>query len=181
MRCPWLHGTFCWFCYALSILAPFGRSGFHNASYAAQFGVVSYDWSYAKQLWAQDKPMTCEESLTEQAESVLAEMGPYVKGEQPRLWVYRNTIKALNWFSSVREKLDDPKYSGWFVKFANYSGPQNNGSYNVPACTWEKCSGLYHDQSQTPEYGGGRESESLLQLLRVCVPIRACHPGCHTM
>ena len=40
--------------------------------------------------------MTCEESLTEQAESVLAEMGPYmyVNGEQPRLWVYRNTIKA---------------------------------------------------------------------------------------
>ena len=23
---------------------------------------------------------------------------------------YRNTIKALNWYSSVREKLDDPKY-----------------------------------------------------------------------
>jgi hypothetical protein len=55
----------------------------------------------------------------------------------------------------VREKLDDPAFSGWFVTFANYSGPQSNGSYNVPACTWEKCSGLYHDQSQTPEFGGG--------------------------
>jgi hypothetical protein len=33
-------------------------------------------------------------------------------------WIrYRNTIKALNWFSSVRRKLDDPLYSSWFVKF----------------------------------------------------------------
>jgi hypothetical protein len=50
------------------------HSGFHNASYAAQFGVVSYDWSNAKQSWAQDHPMTCEEALTKQAEMVLAEM-----------------------------------------------------------------------------------------------------------
>ena len=65
------------------------HSGFHNASYAAQFGVVSYDWSNAKQLWAQDHPMTCEESLTKQAETVLAEMGPALPGKQPRIWVYR--------------------------------------------------------------------------------------------
>ena len=26
-----------------------------------------------------------------------------------------NTIKALNWYGSVREKLDDPQYEGWFV------------------------------------------------------------------
>ena len=34
-----------------------------------------------------------------------------VPGFAPRVWAYRNTIKALNWYSSVREKLDDPKYS----------------------------------------------------------------------
>ena len=56
-----------------------------------------------------------------------------------------NTIKALNWFISVREKLDDPAFSGWFVRFKNYERPQSNGSYNVPACTFEKCSGLYHE------------------------------------
>ena len=27
------------------------------------------------------------------------------------MWAYRNTIKALNWYTSVREKLDDPKYA----------------------------------------------------------------------
>lgn len=128
------------------------HSGFHNATYAAQFGVVSYDWSNAKEVWAQAHPMTCEEMLTEQAELVLA-LDAGIPGEQPRVWVYRNTIKALNWFKSVRVKLDDPAYGGWFVRFANYTG--GNGSYHVPACTFEKCSGFYHDQKQTPEMGGG--------------------------
>lgn len=62
-------------------------------------------------VWAQSHPMDCEELLTTQAEMVLA-LDPGIPGEQPRVWVYRNTIKALNWFASVREKLDDPAYSG---------------------------------------------------------------------
>lgn len=69
------------------------HSGYHNASYAATFGVVSYDWSNAKDVWAQAHPMNCEESLTKQAEMVLAE-DPGIVGEQPRVWVYRNTIKV---------------------------------------------------------------------------------------
>ena len=85
--------------------------------------------------------MNCEEMMTKQAEMVLA-VDAGIEGEQPKVWIYRNTIKALNWFTSVREKLDDPAFAGWFVPFANYSGPQSNGSYNVPACTFEKCSGF---------------------------------------
>jgi hypothetical protein len=67
---------------------------------------------------------------------------------------YRNTIKALPFFTSVREKLSDPAYSGWFIKFKDYNGPSSNHSYHVPACTYEKCSGLYHDQEETPEWPG---------------------------
>ena len=77
----------------------------------------------------------------------------------PRVWVYRNTIKALNWFSSVREKLDDPRYASWFVKFDGFSDAPypgggasrpKNGSYHVPVCDWydngtkPRCSGFYH-------------------------------------
>ena len=29
-----------------------------------------------------------------------------VPGEQPRVWLYRNKIMALNWYGMVREKLD---------------------------------------------------------------------------
>ena len=61
--------------------------------------------------------------------------------------------------SSVREKLDDPKYASWFIKFKDYKGPSSNNSYHVPACDWygnatspPKCSGFYHDQEQTPEH-----------------------------
>ena len=60
------------------------------------------------------------------------------------------TAKALPWFSSVREKLNDPAYSGWFLRF-NGTTPRH---YNVPDCAAEnasKCSIYYHDQEQTPE------------------------------
>jgi hypothetical protein len=50
----------------------------------------------------------------------------------------------------VREKLEDPAYSGWFLPFAP------GGNYSVPACdtthTPPLCSALYHDQEQTPSY-----------------------------
>ena len=75
--------------------------------------------------------MTDEELLTKQAEMVLAAY-PGVPGEVPKVWVYRNSIRALNFYSSVREKLDDPEYSGYFVRFKDYK-TASNGSYSVPA------------------------------------------------
>ncbi len=97
---------------------------------------------------------------------------PGVPGYAPRVWAYRNTIKALNWYTKVRVKLDDPQYSSWFIRFANVppspypGGPTNgqalNGTFHVPTCDWynngtnaPRCSGFYHDQEQTPEHPGG--------------------------
>ena len=51
--------------------------------------------------------MSSEELITKQAEMVYAD-DPGVPGYAPRVWAYRNTITALNWYSSVRKKLDDP-------------------------------------------------------------------------
>ena len=51
--------------------------------------------------------MSSEEDITIQAEMVYA-ADPGLPGYAPRVWAYRNTIKALNWYSSVRVKLDDP-------------------------------------------------------------------------
>eukprot|EP00039_Didymoeca_costata_P015930 m.277463 g.277463 ORF g.277463 m.277463 type:complete len:615 (+) comp16307_c0_seq7:50-1894(+) len=142
-----------------TVLYTCNDTGMHDVNEAIRYGLVVYDWSNAKQIWANEHPMNDEELLTKQAEMVLA-ASPSIPGEQPRVWVYRNTIKALNWYSSVREKLDDPQYSGWFVKFKDYKGPQSNNSYHVPACTWYnvptmKCSGFYHDQAQSPNHPGG--------------------------
>ena len=56
--------------------------------------------------------MNDEDLLTRQAEMVLAageRRDPRPSDEQPRVWVYRNKVKGLNWYRSVRDKLDDPQ------------------------------------------------------------------------
>lgn len=118
-------------------------SGWSSPQRGASFGIVSYDWSNAKNQWAAAKPMDCEERLLHQAE-MTKEMNP-----QSHVFVYRNVIKALPWFSAVRAKLDDPAYSDWFLRF----DPAPADPYHVPACAAEnstKCSAFYHDQEQTP-------------------------------
>ena len=75
------------------------------------------------------------------------------KVNKTKVWVYRNTIKALNWFTAVRTKLDDPMYSGWFYRFRQLNG-SDAGNYSQPACdgNWSprKCSPFWHDQDQSP-------------------------------
>ena len=91
--------------------------------------------------------MTCEEQLVEQAVRVRT-VNP-----SARVFVYRNLVKALPWFTAVREKIMDPAYSGWFLRF---SGANN---YHVPTCdnafSPPRCSTFYHDQDQTPEHPNG--------------------------
>jgi hypothetical protein len=50
--------------------------------------------------------MDCEERLARQCEAT--------KGLNPasHVFAYRNLVKALPWFTAVREKLDDPQYAG---------------------------------------------------------------------
>ena len=79
-------------------------SGWSSPERGASFGIVSYDWSNAKKQWAAAKPMDCEERLLTQAE-MTKKAGPGTHA-----WVYRNVVKALPWFTSVREKLTDPMY-----------------------------------------------------------------------
>ena len=81
---------------------------------------------------------------------------------------YRNTIKALNWYSSVREKIDDPAYASWFIKFRGFkdspypggTGKETNGSFHVPTCDWfgtaakpAKCSGFCARHSRPSGFG----------------------------
>ncbi|GMH76557.1 hypothetical protein TrST_g10080 [Triparma strigata] len=116
-------------------------SGWSDPTRGAEFGVVSYDWSNAKSQWAMSQPMDCEERLIQQASMTKA------ANPNTHSWVYRNVVKALPWFTSVREILDDPAYSGFFLKF----DPDVDAA--VPRCAPEnqtKCSIFYHDQMQTP-------------------------------
>lgn len=68
-------------------------------------------WSNAKKQWAVQRPMDCEERLITQAAATKS------VNSATNVFVYRNLVKALPWFSTVREKLQDPAYSGFFLKF----------------------------------------------------------------
>jgi hypothetical protein len=152
-----------WGMKASTVLYTCNNSGMHSVEVANQYGVVVYDWSNAKAIWANAHPMTSEELITAQAEAVLA-ADPGVEGSMPRVWAYRNTIKALNWYWKIRVKLDDPRYADWFIKFKGFSntpypggqGLSVNGSFHVPVCdfynngTAPRCSGFYHDQVSEP-------------------------------
>jgi hypothetical protein len=118
-------------------------TGWSSPSRGATFGITSYDWSNAKSEWAAARPMDCEERLLHQARMTSA------INRDARTFVYRNIVKALPWFSSVRRILDDPAYDGFFLKFDQARRP-----FHVPDCAAENssvCSVFYHDQEQTPE------------------------------
>ena len=96
--------------------------------------------------------MDCEERLVKQAS--------LVRGVNPdaKVWVYRNLVKALPWYSTVREKILDPQYSGFFLKFKP-GGSNGTDTWHMNPCTKslvgnkEKCSQFYHDHEQTPSNG----------------------------
>ncbi len=134
-----------------TIVMPCNDSGYFDTTITSKFGHVDFDWSNGKAQWANAKPMNCEESLVIQAAMVKA-VNPKTK-----VWVYRNYVKALPWYTHVYSKLADPQYSGWFLPF----GPPtvNGTSWHVPKCDNNYnpplCSDSYHDQDQTPQHPKG--------------------------
>eukprot|EP01044_Picomonas_judraskeda_P002069 COSAG03_NODE_137_length_11785_cov_19.757827_9_plen_503_part_00 len=75
-----------------SIIQPCNYSGAYNATYAAQYGIMSIDWSNEKDVWVDDKPMDAEERLMSQAAAV-KDINPDTK-----IWLYRNLVAAQPWY-----------------------------------------------------------------------------------
>ena len=121
-------------------------SGWFSPDLAAQFGIVSFDWSNNKFNWAASKPMTCQEDLVQQAQLVAAEKGA------GRVFTYFNLVKALPWYSAVRELIADPAYSGFFLRY-NVSKGALPFSPPCDPVTGD-CSVFFHDQLQTPAVPG---------------------------
>jgi len=123
-------------------------SGFTDPKSTVGWGIVDFDWSNAKGLWARAKPMDCAELLLQQVAMT------HSASSNTKIFVYRNRIKALPWFTTVRETLTDPAYTKWFLPFGANSKP-----YHVPQCDNNYkpplCSNYYHDQEQTPGYPHG--------------------------
>ena len=130
-----------------TIIMPCNYTGFTDPATIKGWAIIDFDWSNARAIWATGHPMDCAERLVEQVEMLVA------SSPETRVWVYRNSIKALPWYTSVREKLQDPAYAAWHMKFKPqgpyYVSPCDN-NYNPPLC-----SDYYHDQTQTPEFPSG--------------------------
>jgi hypothetical protein len=127
--------------------------------------IVDIDWSHMKGVWANQHPMDSTGLMVKQATALKA-LNP-----QAKFFVYRNLVKALPWLASVREKLEDPNFSGWFLKFDAASKPH---AAVAPMCDehrpnkTELCSELYHDQRQTPQ---------AWDYCAVAKPLPTCEPG----
>ena len=85
-------------------------SGWLDADLISKFSLVALDWSTGKELWANEHTMDAEQLMVDQVAKILERRPDTIA------FVYRNTVKALSWFGSVREKLADPRYSGYFLK-----------------------------------------------------------------
>eukprot|EP01052_Picozoa_sp_SAG31_P009897 SAG31_NODE_530_length_14420_cov_4.259968_13_plen_252_part_00 len=162
-----------------TILMACNYSDYVDTRLASKFGLVSFDWSDAKQLWCNEQPMRASRRLYAQAQMLAAAAGSnrsHSSTSATRIGMYRNSIKALNWFEEVRDKLDDPEYFGWFLLYnGTFLARQSNRSYPAeptstqqkagiirhdPACdpasygNQTKCSRFWHDQDQTPNMAG---------------------------
>ena len=127
------------------------------ARHSLQWAIADFDWSNAKAVWANGHPMNCEELLAQQAALVVAASAR--RGTNTRVFVYRNLVKALPWFTTTREAMTDPSTAdAWFLPFKP-GGSLPNGTWHVPACddAYDPplCSTRYHDRDQTPGYPHG--------------------------
>lgn len=116
-------------------------------SYLRDWGVVSYDWSNAASVWHSDSPNDCDQKMVGQAASAKR------TAPDTKVWIYRNLAQAYAEFTQIREKLSDPNFQGWFVKFgANVT----DDDPDTPRCTKNPrsgkmlCSDLFHWRGQRP-------------------------------
>jgi hypothetical protein len=81
---------------------PCNDSGFTDPAATKGWAVIDFDWSNAKALWVKNHPMNDEELLQQQViMSTNASLGQTV-------WVYRGSMWAYPWYTSVRTILEDP-------------------------------------------------------------------------
>jgi hypothetical protein len=133
------------------------NSGPFSPEFSALWGIVDLDWSnwvggatqnyngHAYAGWTETVPMTTQQNLRANAEMIKAAD----RGLGTKVFVYRNMVKALPWYGSVRKIIVDPAYSDFFLHFdCNRSatdGLAGMGGCHVP----RQGSLLYHDQEQT--------------------------------
>ena len=68
------------------------------------WAIIDFDWSNGKAIWTKQRPMLDEVVLQNQVKmSTSSSLGQTV-------WVYRGSMWAYPWYTSVRKTLEDPAY-----------------------------------------------------------------------
>jgi hypothetical protein len=135
-----------------TIIMPCNNTGFTDPQTTLGWGIVDFDWSNSKGTgsapgWAKHQPMDDEEMLFKQVQMTAAAT------PGTTVWVYRCSVYAYPWYTSVRKLLDDPAYAPWFLNFkpeGPWYSPKCDNNYNPP-----RCSDYYHMQEQSPGYPHG--------------------------
>merc|ERR1719331_1751610 len=129
-----------------TIIMPCNNSGYMDPKRTVGWAIIDFDWSNGKAIWTKQRPMRDEEVLQNQVKmSTSASLGQTV-------WVYRGSMWAYPWYTSVRKTLEDPAYSDWYIKFKP-QGPWY--SKKCDAVNKTDCSDAYHNQEQSPGYPHG--------------------------
>ena len=94
------------------------------------------------------RPKDADVMMVEHA-AVMKKMAPNTK-----VWIYRNLVQPYANFVQLREKIEDPQYSGWFIHF----GPGNDEK-KTPRCEYnprlkkQLCTDLFHTRLAWTENG----------------------------
>ena len=137
-----------------TVVMPCNYTGLYDYEaypHLAEFGLVDYDWSNAKKTWVDMSPMDCDGMLVQQAARNKAQ-NPTAK-----VFVYRNIVKALPWYTQVRKLLQNQSHWGWFIPYEGCHD-KATGEYtcrNNVTGEIDATANLYHDEEQTPGWTGG--------------------------
>jgi len=112
-------------------LQPRNTSGYYRSG--GQYGLCSFDWSNAGDVWRSnpDNATNCSQVLVEQARRVKAE------NPRTRVLVYRNMLLALEWIRGQRAAMYDASKAGFFLQYqpGNPSGTPAGTIYDEPSGT----------------------------------------------
>ena len=122
-----------------------GPSDVSNTSILAKFGMVFLDWSESKEIWVKESPMTCSETLLSQAKALR------LSNPTSKIFLYSNIVKALPWMIMPRLLLESENASSMFLTFKSRTSPSHSARCDMNFMP-PKCSDLYHDQVQTPQF-----------------------------
>ena len=136
------------------------------------------------------KPPLATDNLLENTDGVLHQCSLGAPALLPSIYADGRSSDRCR-YSQVREKMLDPQYSGWFLKFdPNGAAGLPAGQYYSPRCTKEalgvKCSPFYHDQEQTPSVprassNATRTEHGAWYVYNNTNDVSALHPGYRTI